>query len=98
MVEVPQQFKYLSAPMKELLTLVEEGRFHHDGNPILTWCISNVEVKEDNQENIKPGKAKAGRKIDGATALINALSRKMMLTESVYLERAREGGAMLTRL
>ncbi|MCU0009851.1 hypothetical protein [Escherichia coli] len=28
--------------MKELEAAIESGRFHHDGNPIMTWCIGNV--------------------------------------------------------
>ncbi|MBZ4260991.1 hypothetical protein LAN14_20735, partial [Mycobacterium tuberculosis] len=32
----------MSPAMKELEAALAGGRFHHDGNPILTWCISNV--------------------------------------------------------
>ncbi|MCN2481274.1 tail fiber assembly protein [Escherichia coli] len=32
----------MSDPMKELEAAIESGRFHHDGNPIMTWCIGNV--------------------------------------------------------
>lgn len=76
-VDIPQQVRYLSEPMKELQALVDSGRFHHDGNPAFVWMLSNVECKEDRNENIFPRKQRAANKIDAAVALIVAMSRAL---------------------
>jgi phage terminase large subunit-like protein len=64
-----------SEPMKELEALVIAKRFHHDGNPILTWMMSNVTVKPDAKDNIFPRKDRAESKIDGAVALHHGTAR-----------------------
>lgn len=76
-IEMLQVPKVLSPPMKELASLIVEGRIHHDGNPVLAWMIGNVTAREDVNENVLPRKG-AGReenKIDGAVALIMAIAR-----------------------
>lgn len=81
-VDIPQQVRYLSDPMKEISALVEAGRFHHDGNPAYVWMLSNVEVKEDRNENVFPRKARASNKIDAAVGTIVAMNRAMVPGES----------------
>lgn len=76
-VDIPQQVRYLSDPMKEIAALVDAGRFHHDGNPAYVWMMSNVEVKEDRNENIFPRKARASNKIDAAIGTIVAMNRAL---------------------
>lgn len=82
-VDVPQQVRYLSEPMKFIAALIDADppRFHHDGNPAFVWMMSNVEVKEDRNENIFPRKQRAQNKIDAAIALIVAMSRAMLKAE-----------------
>ncbi|MGD2517490.1 terminase large subunit [Escherichia coli] len=41
-ITIIQNYTNMSDPMKELEAAIESGRFHHDGNPIMTWCIGNV--------------------------------------------------------
>jgi phage terminase large subunit-like protein len=77
-LDVPQISKYLSDPMKDIAALVDAGRFHHDGNPAFIWMLSNVECREDANENIFPRKSNEDNKIDAATALIIAHSRAML--------------------
>lgn len=87
-ITIPQQTKYLSHPMKQLEALVLEQRIHHDGNPALTWMMSNVVARVDANENIYPRKEKPENKIDGPVALILALSRALANDGgSVYEER-----------
>lgn len=74
-VDIPQQVRYLSEPMKEIEARVDGGKFHHDGNPCYVWQLSNVEVKEDRNENVFPRKARASNKIDAAIATIVAMNR-----------------------
>lgn len=76
-VDIPQQVRFLSEPMKEIQALVDAGRFHHDDNPCYVWQLSNVEVKEDRNENIFPRKARATNKIDAAVATIIAMNRAL---------------------
>ena len=76
-VSVPQQVKYLSYPMKQLEALVLEKRLHHDACPVLAWMISNVVAHTDANDNIYPRKERPENKIDGAVALIMALSRAL---------------------
>lgn len=77
-LDVPQVTKYLSDPMKDIAALIDAGRFHHDGNPAFVWMLSNVECREDANENIFPRKSKEENKIDAATALILAHGRAML--------------------
>jgi phage terminase large subunit-like protein len=75
MVEVRQTVQHMSEAMKELESLVLQGRLHHNGDPVLSWMISNVVAHVDAKDNIYPRKESAGNKIDGAIALIMALAR-----------------------
>lgn len=75
MVEVRQTVQNLSEPMKLLESLVLEGRIHHDANPCLDWMLCNVVAHLDAKDNIYPRKERPENKIDGAVALIIALSR-----------------------
>ncbi|OTP82645.1 terminase large subunit [Gilliamella apicola] len=89
-VTIIQNYTNLSDPMKELEAAVESGRFHHDGNPILTWCISNVVGKyaSGNDDIVRPIKERNENKIDGAVALIMAIGRIILsdqdANESIY--------------
>lgn len=70
-----------SAPMKELDALVRSGRFHHDGDPVLAWMISNVVCHTDQKDNIYPRKERPENKIDGVVAAIMAIGRCMAAQE-----------------
>ena len=88
-VDIPQQVRYLSEPMKDIQALVDAGRFHHDANPCSVWQFSNVEVAPDRNENIFPRKLRPQNKIDSAVATICAHGRAMVEqadTKAVGLE------------
>jgi len=76
-VTIVQNYTNMSDPMKELEAAITSGRFHHDGNPIMTWCISNVVGKHlpGNDDVVRPIKQGDDNKIDGAVALIMAIGR-----------------------
>lgn len=80
-VDIPQRVSHLSEPMKDIAALIDAGRFHHDGNPVFVWAMSNVEVRPDNNENIFPRKPSEERKKDPADALIIAHNRAMLGAE-----------------
>lgn len=68
----------LSPAMKELEAAVADGRFHHNNNPVLTWCISNVLTRETTANNYTmPDKPTPESKIDAAVALFIAMARAM---------------------
>lgn len=80
--EVKQNTSVLSEPMKWVDACIEAGTIHHDGNPVMTWCISNVTAKEDANENVFPRKERPENKIDGAVALIGAMAVAMSAPEA----------------
>ncbi len=71
----------MSPAMYELEGAIAAGRFHYDGNPLLTWMMSNVIAKIDAKDNIYPRKQKPENKIDGVVALIMAIGRLMAFEE-----------------
>lgn len=83
-VDVRPTVVNFSEAMKWLEAFVKDGRLHTNC-PVLTWMISNVEVKVDYKDNIYPRKAgnQPNRKIDGVIALLMAINR-CMAGESTY--------------
>lgn len=76
-IDIPQTVQNLSDPMKEIQAATYAGRLHHNGDPVLTWAMSNVVVQEDFKGNIFPRKPKKNspRKIDPVAALVTAMNR-----------------------
>lgn len=72
MVEVRQGAKIFSTPMKQMKADLIDKKINYNNNPILKWCLSNVAVKEDDNENIRPVKRKSRARIDGAVSLLDA--------------------------
>jgi phage terminase large subunit-like protein len=75
MVEITQNVRNLSEPMKSLEGMVLAGDILHNGDPILSWMMGNVVAKRDAKDNVYPRKIRNENKIDGAVALIMALAR-----------------------
>ena len=72
----------MSPAMKEIQRLIMMGRrgaprLRHGGNPVMRWMTDNLAVTFDPAGNVKPDKAKAADKIDGWSALANAMSEAM---------------------
>ena len=74
-VEFTQLPHNFAVPMDEFLAALKDGRFHHDGNAITAWCMSNVVARPTKKGLFAPMKAKPHQKIDGAVAAIMALAR-----------------------
>lgn len=86
MVEYRQTVQNMSEPMKQLEALVLSGKLHHNGDPILTWMVSNVVCHTDAKDNIYPRKERPENKIDGVIAALMAIGR-MLATQpkaSIY--------------
>lgn len=75
LVQFGQGYASMSAPTKEVDTMVRGKQLAHGGNPVLAWMVSNVAIKTDPAGNIKPDKEKSTERIDGAVALIMAVGR-----------------------
>jgi phage terminase large subunit-like protein len=78
MVQFGQGFLSMAAPSAELLRLVKSADLHHGGNPVLRWNASNLVMRVDPAGNLKPDKERSRDKIDGMTALCNALGRAQL--------------------
>lgn len=81
MVELRQTVQNMSEAMKEFEALVLAGRFHHNGDPVLAWMVSNVVCHTDKKDNIYPNKERDQNKIDGPVAIIMALARAIVGVE-----------------
>ncbi|EJU5353160.1 terminase large subunit, partial [Salmonella enterica] len=79
-VTITQNYTNMSDPMREIEAAIAADRFHHDGNPLMTWCISNVVGKylPGSDDVVRPVKEGAGNKIDGAVGLMMGVGRAML--------------------
>jgi phage terminase large subunit-like protein len=84
MVRVSQGIATLNDPTKRLEKIVALGDWNHGGHPVLRWMARNVRKDEDSAGNIKPSKRKSAEKIDGISALVNALLCEMTDPEADY--------------
>lgn len=81
-VIVPPSPAEMSPAMKELEAAVADGRFHHDNNPILNWCVSNGTTRETAVGNYKMlDKERPESKIDAVIALLIAMTRARLTPE-----------------
>ena len=74
-VEMRPTLPNFSDPMKTLDALILSKRIAHNGDPVMTWAISNVITKADAGERVYPRKERPENKIDPVVALIMALGR-----------------------
>lgn len=73
MIECRQGYKTLSQPMKEMSADLRSDMIIYDDNPVLKWCLTNVAIKTDDNDNIRPVKGRNNRqRIDGAVSLLVA--------------------------
>ncbi len=64
-----------TAPMKELGAMLTDKAINYNNNPMLKWCLSNVQAKSLNSkgiQTIQPEKITENRRIDGMVSLLNA--------------------------
>ena len=72
-IDFRQSAGNFSPVMKEFDSLLNSGRFHHSGDPVLRWNASNLAVKENAQGYIQPSKDASGDKIDGIVSMFMSL-------------------------
>jgi phage terminase large subunit-like protein len=84
MVPTRQGFISMSPPSKELERMLLSEELMVWSNEVLRWQASTVRVQMDSSPvgNIKPVKAKANQKIDGIVALVMAVGRASLGTQT----------------
>ena len=65
----------ISSPAKAFETLIGKGMIAHGNHPVMNWAVSNVMVKMDENENIKPLKISRIQRVDPVIAGLMALGR-----------------------
>jgi phage terminase large subunit-like protein len=81
-VEIRPNVLNFSAPMKHIDGLILSGKIEHDGDPCMTWQLSNVVSKTDSKDNVYPNKERPEAKIDGPVAMIMAMNRALAAAAS----------------
>ena len=64
MVEFGQGFISMGPAAAEFMRLLIGRTLRHGGNPVATWCASNVSVRRDPAGNEKPDKERSTERID----------------------------------
>lgn len=72
-VEFGQGFVSMSPALRELESMLLNGKLKHGNHPVLSMCAANATVVQDPAENRKFVKAKASGRIDGMVALAMAV-------------------------
>lgn len=86
MVEFRQGIRSYSEPSKEFEALIRSQSIAHAKQPVMRWCVGNVAVKQDAQDNYMPAKDKSTDRIDGVVAVIMAIGRAMRCEKDEYTD------------
>lgn len=71
-VRMSQNPSMFNEPIHDLLEAIKAGRFRHDGNPLLRWCVSNATLIENSKLQVMYDKASSSDKIDPVVAMTMA--------------------------
>lgn len=78
LVEITQRSLFFTPPLLQVENLVLERKLRFDGNPVMTWMVSNLVVKVSKFSGLRsPTKERPENKIDGVMAMLMALGRAM---------------------
>jgi phage terminase large subunit-like protein len=75
MVEFVQGTKSYHPGMQELERAYIAGNLRHGGDPVLTWCASNLIARTDANLNTAPDRKRSAEKIDDMCALLMGVAR-----------------------
>lgn len=82
LVEITQRSLFFTPPLIQVENLVLEKKLAHDGNPVMSWMVSNLVVKESKYNELKsPTKERPENKIDGPIAMLMALGRALAMSK-----------------
>lgn len=78
LVEITQRAMFFTPPLIQVENLVHEKKLKFDGNPVMTWMVSNLVVKVSKFNELRaPTKERPENKIDGPMAMLMALGRAL---------------------
>lgn len=78
LVEIAQRAMFFTPPLIQVENLVLEKKLKFDGNPVMTWMVSNLVVKVSKFNELRsPTKERPENKIDGPMAMLMALGRAL---------------------
>lgn len=82
LVEIAQRSLFFTPPLIQVENLVLEKKLKFDGNPVMTWMVSNLVVKVSKFNELRsPTKERPENKIDGPMAMLMALGRALAMSE-----------------
>src|SRR3990170_2968154 len=84
-VEVQQMPSVMCLAAENLSALIADGKIHHNGDPVMSWMVSNVVGRKKGNWGLFPDKERDENKIDGVTALLIALSRAMVNEQQAFV-------------
>jgi phage terminase large subunit-like protein len=73
-----QNMGQFTAPINDLRNAIREGRFRHNGDPVLRWCVSNAVAKQDGGAHCMYDKPSSTEKIDALVAGTMGYRRAMV--------------------
>jgi phage terminase large subunit-like protein len=80
LVEITQRALFFTPPLLQTENLVLEKKLRHDGNPVMSWMVSNLVVKVSKFNELRaPTKERPENKIDGPMAMLMALGRALAM-------------------
>lgn len=71
-VRMAQNNAMFNEPIADLLEAIKDGRFRHNGDPLLRWCVSNAVLVTNGRLQVMFDKASSKDKIDPVVALTMA--------------------------
>lgn len=87
LVEITQRALFFTPPLIQVENLVLEKKLKFDGNPVMTWMVSNLVVKVSKFNELRaPTKERPENKIDGPMAMLMALGRALQQDHSAALD------------
>jgi phage terminase large subunit-like protein len=83
LVEIAQRSLFFTPPLIQVENLVLERKLKFDGNPVMTWMVSNLVVKVSKFNELRsPTKERPENKIDGVMAMLMALGRALQMNNT----------------
>lgn len=87
LVEITQRAMFFTPPLIQVENLVLEKKLKFDGNPVMTWMVSNLVVKVSKFNELRsPTKERPENKIDGPMAMLMALGRALSGQETENID------------
>ena len=88
LVEITQRAMFFTPALIQVENMVLENKLVHDGNPVMTWMVSNMVVKVSKFNELRsPTKERPENKTDGPMAMLMALGRALAVTESNEIQQ-----------